>query len=311
MRAVLLDQYGDFEKLRIGESAKPSPGKGEVLIKTAAAGINPLDWMIRAGYLKEMIPYSFPLIIGSDVSGVVEKIGPGVTRFKEGDAVFGMQNITKLGGYAEYVTFDENDLAPKPASLTFIEAASIPMVALTSWHALVELGQIKTGDRVLIHAGAGGIGSFTIQLAKSMGANVVTTASDPNHSFLKELGADEVIDYQRDNFVTSTQPVDLILDTIGGKVLQKSFDLVKAGGKLISLVEPPNEEEARGKGIKAYFFSVQPNGNQLSKISKYYIEGKIKPVVQNVIPFEKAADAHRMIESRHTRGKIVLEIAKP
>lgn len=311
MNAVVMKQYGDGGVLRVEEVARPAPGEHEVLVRVAAAGVNPLDWLVRAGYLKERIPYEFPLIVGSDVAGVIAATGPKSSRFQAGDAVFGLQNIMKLGGYAEYVTFHEEDLAPKPASLSFVEAASVPMAALTSWNALIRLGDIQAGERVLIHAGAGGIGTFAIQLAKAMGALAITTASERNHPFLKDLGADQVIDYQKEDFAAAlSEPVDLALDTVGGEVLRKSFDAVKPGGKLVSLVQQPDGELAKARGVQAHYVFVQPDGQRLGELGRWIDEGKIKTVVRHTLPLAQAAKAHQQSETRHTAGKIVLEVAK-
>ena len=310
MKSILLTQYGPSNHLITGEAPVPSLGNGEILVKVYAAGVNPLDWKIRAGHLSGMLPFQLPIILGCDIAGVVAKIGADVGNFRVGDAVYGMQNLEKQGAYAEFAAINEQDVALKPNSLSFVEAASIPMAALTSWQSLIDQGKVRSGERVLIHGGAGGVGSFAIQLAKALGAYVATTVSDKNAEFLKGLGADIAIDYQRQDFSTLLTDYDLVLDTLGGDVLSRSFDVLRTGGTLISLVESPNEELARAKKIHTIQMLVNPSGRQLAEIGEYYAEGKIKPVVTHVLPLEKAAEAHDLSESKHTRGKIVLEVQR-
>ncbi|WP_217266744.1 NADP-dependent oxidoreductase [Paenibacillus tianmuensis] len=307
---MIIEQYGEADQFRLEDVPLPSIHDGEVLVNVYAAGVNPVDWKIREGHLQRIYPYAFPLIIGCDVAGVVVKVGPGVKKYKVGDAVYGFKNLAQLGGYAEFVKFNENDLARKPDSLSFVEAASVPVVGLAAWQIMmVHGGGIKPGDRVFIQGGAGGVGSFAVQLAKSMDAYVITTASKQNQTFLKELGADEVIDYREHDFSTVISSVDILLDTIGGDALDRSYDLVKKGGKLLSIVERPNKDKAAKLQIHTHFIpETESNGKMLEEISLFYKYGKLKPVVEHIFPFAQAAEAHRLSETKHTRGKIVLEL---
>jgi NADPH:quinone reductase-like Zn-dependent oxidoreductase len=310
MKAVRVHNYGGPEVLRFEDAPGPTPGSGELLVRVHAVAVNPVDWKIRAGQMKEMLPYTLPFIPGWDVSGVVEAAGPGVTKFRKGDEVYARSDLSRDGAYAEYVTVKEAETALKPRSIDHVHAAAIPMVALTAWQALFDRAALAEGQRILIHGAAGGVGSFAVQLAKWKGAHVIGTASTRNQAFLRELGVDEPIDYEKTRFDDVVKDVDVVFDTIGGDTRARSWKVLKKGGILVSIVgPPPSAEEAAKHGVRFAFFSVQPNASQLVEIAKLVDSGKIKPLVETVLPLSQARRAHELTESGHSRGKIVLEVA--
>jgi len=307
MRAIRIHNYGGSEQMELESIAVPEPAAGEVLIKVHAAGVNPLDWKIREGYLAEIIPHTLPLTLGWDFAGEIVAIGQDVEKWRFGDAVYARPDFAKNGAYAEYIAVSADEIAPKPETLSWQKSAAVPLVTLTAWQALHDIGQLKHGDRVLIHAGAGGVGIAAIQLAKQAGATVYTTASSRNIEFLKRLGADEVIDYTRQDFSTLAD-LDIVFDTMGGEILEKSWGTLKKGGHLISLAEIPNEDLAATHEVSANFCFVQANPDQLSKISKLIDSGAITVEVDSVYRLDDIAKAHEKSESGHTRGKIVIQI---
>jgi len=308
MKAVRIHNYGGPEALRYEDVPRPQPGTGEVLIRIHAAGVNPVDWKIREGYLKDILPCSLPLIPGWDVSGVVEKAGPGVSRLKDGDEVYGMPDISRDGAYAEYMVARESDIALKPKSLHHTHAAGVPMGALTAWQAMFDTAQLRAGQRVLIHAGTGGVGHFAVQLAKWKGANVIATASTRNQELLRELGADEPIDYTTQRFEDVAQDVDVVLDTMGGETQERSWKVLKKGGILVSLTEPPSAEKAQAHGLRATFHSSHPSSAQLAEIAALIDSGKLKPLIDRIVPLSEARRAQELSQSGRTRGKIVLRV---
>lgn len=311
MRAVVIDQYGGRDELKVRDVPMPTMGDKDLLVEVHAASVNPVDWKIRSGYLKEMLRYDFPLILGWDMAGIVKETGPGVLNFKAGDKVFSRTDIRRNGTYAEYVAVQEDYAALMPTDLTFTEAASIPLVGLTSWQSLIDFAGVKGGDKVLIHAGAGGVGSFAIQLCKSRGAYVATTCSTFNVGFVKELGADQVIDYTKSDFSLEIHNYDIVFDTVGGDIYRKSFRVLKPQqGAIVSILEQPNHELAEQHGVRAGYVFMQPNGRQLAQIADLLRERKIVPTVTRVLPLEEVKKAHELSESGHGRGKIVLRIAK-
>ena len=311
MKAIVIDQYGDKEELKEKELGQPDPGVDEVLIEIHAAAVNPIDWKLRYGYLKEKFPFDFPIVLGWDAAGVVEKVGENVDSFQKGDRVFVRPELTNRGTYAEYTTAKEELVAKMPENITFKEAAAVPLAGLTAYQCLVDVGKLESGDKVLIHAGAGGVGSFAIQIAKNMDAYVATTASTKNIEFLKSLGADEVIDYTEDDFSKKLENYDLVIDTLGGEVQDKSFDILKKGGTLVSIVEEPDQEKAEQLGIAAKFHWLIPDGEELAALAKMMENEVLKPVVETVFPFSEQGlkDAHELSETHHARGKIVIEIS--
>jgi NADPH:quinone reductase-like Zn-dependent oxidoreductase len=308
MKAVRMHAYGGPEVLRYEDAPRPEPGPGEVLAKVYAAAVNPVDWKIREGYMKAMRPYPLPLILGWDFSGVVEATGAGVTQWKKGDEVYGRPDIGRDGAYAEYIAVKAAEIAFKPKSLDHVPAAAIPLAGLTAWQAIFDVGGLSAGQRILIHAAAGGVGSFAVQLAKWKGAYVIGTASARNHMFLKELGADETIDYQSTPFEKVVQDVDLVLDTMAGDTRTRSWQALKKGGILVSILGPPSAEEAARYGVRAGSIFVQPNAAELKELATLADSGKLRAIVEAVLPLQKAARAHEMNQTLHTRGKIVLQV---
>ncbi|MED1510850.1 MULTISPECIES: NADP-dependent oxidoreductase [Bacillus] len=305
MKAIIIDQYGSVEKLQERQVPKPVIKCNEVLIRIHATSVNPVDWKIRKGELQEKLLFSFPIILGLDVAGVIEEVGEDVDHFKIGDKVFTKPENIGKGSYAEYITVKSDLVAYMPNNISFEEAASIPLAGLTAWQSLVDYALIKENDRVLIHAGAGGVGSFAIQIAKSFGAFVATTASSKNEEFLKSLGADLIIDYKKDKFEELLSDYDIVLDTIGGEVQEKSFQIIKPSGVLVSIVHEPVHEV---QGIKSGFLWLKPSGKQLYELSGLIQAEKIKPIISKVVPFNEKGirEAHILSESQHTRGKIVI-----
>ncbi|MGM7701590.1 NADP-dependent oxidoreductase [Pseudalkalibacillus sp. Hm43] len=310
MKAIVIDQYGGKETLKEREVERPTINDEQVLVEIHATSINPIDWKVREGYLKDMLPFEFPLILGWDAAGVIVEKGKNVTGFNVGDRVFTRPATTNQGTYAEYVPVEENLLAHMPEEMSFEEAASIPLAGLTAWQCLVDFGKIKENDKVLIHAGAGGVGNFAIQIAKSYGAYVATTASEKNHEFLKSLGADQVIDYKHADFSDILQDFDLVLDSIGGEVQSKSYEVLKENGKLVSIVQPPNEDEANEHKVEAGFVWLEPNGDQLQKLAELYKAGQLKPIIGEAFDFteENLQEAHALSETHHAKGKIVIKV---
>jgi NADPH:quinone reductase-like Zn-dependent oxidoreductase len=307
MKAIRIHNYGGPEVLRYEEVAAPTPDAGELLIKVEAASVNPLDWKTRAGYLKDFFPHSLPFIPGWDGSGVVEAVGSGVTKFKEGDEVYAKTN--RDGTYAEYAIVAETEAALKPKSVDHIQAAAIPVVALTAWQALFEKARLAAGQKILIHGAAGGVGGSAVQFAKWKGAHVIGTASAKNQAFLSELGTDEPIDYEKTRFDDAVEGVDVVFDTIGGDTQERSWKVLNKGGILISIVQPPPAELAAKYGVRAEMLGMQTNSAQLAEIATLVDSGEVKVVVERVLPLSEARQAHELSEKGHVRGKIVLKVA--
>jgi len=304
MHAVQLEKFGDPEVLTIREISRPVAGKNELLVRVRAAGVNPVDTSIRRTGTWATLPY----VPGFDISGVVKAVGPDVKKFSVGDEIYAMLSLQRGGGYAEYTIVKEDEAALKPQQITHSQAAALPLVALTAWQALIETADLREDQTVLIHAGAGGVGSIAIQLAKWRGARVITTASDYNHSFLRNLGADVVVDYRKHRFEDFASDVDIVLDSIGGKTQERSVSVLRDGGSLVSLVGLTEKGRNPGRNIKATSILVSPNSAQLGKISRLIEDSLIRPVVTYRFPLHKATEAHEQSETRHTRGKIILEI---
>ncbi|GGA28310.1 NADP-dependent oxidoreductase [Psychrobacillus lasiicapitis] len=331
MRAMVVDRYGKVP-MRLEEMSTPEIGEYEVLAEIHAASINPVDFKIRDGKVKMLVKYKMPLILGNDFSGVVIKVGKKVTRFKIGDEIYARPRKSKIGTFAEYIAIHEDDIALKPKNLSFEEAASIPLVGLTSYQALVDILQLQQGQNILIHAGSGGVGTFAIQLAKSMGATVTTTASDAGANLVKSLGADKIINYKTEKFEEILKNYDAVFDTLGGEILEKSFEVIKSGGKIVSVSGLPNARFGKEYGsgfFKTLLFSIaskaltklekmynvqytflfmKPSGEQLRIIANYMETGKIKPIIDKVFPFEDAQKAMEYAESGRAKGKIILKI---
>ncbi len=308
MNAIRIHNYGGPEVLRYEDAPRPQPQAGEVLIRVHAAGVNPIDWKVREGQMKDFWPHKFPLILGWDLSGVVEELGRGVSRFKIGDEVYSLPDPTRDGAYADYIVVRESELALKPNSLHHIRAAAVPLAALTAWQSLFDAAQLRPGQRVLIHAGSGGVGHFAVQLAKWKGAYVFATASTKNQDLLRELGADKAIDYTRQRFEDVARKIDVVLDTLGGETQDRSWSVLKKGGNLVSLVQPPSEEKAEELGVRAALLGAQANGAQLAEIAKIIDAGQIAPVIDRILPLSEVRRAHELNKSGHTHGKIVLRV---
>jgi len=306
MKAIRIHYYGGPEVLAQVEMQRPTPGQDEVLIKVHAAAVNPIDWKMRAGHVKEVFPLTFPSTLGWDVSVTVEERGDKATQFKRGDEVYA---LVKGGGYAEFVVANATVVAKKPRTLDHVHATAVPVAGLTAWQALFEVAQLRAGQKVLIHAAAGGVGNFAVQLAKAKGAYVIGTASSKNQAFLGELGVDQAVDYQKTRFEDAVRDVDVVLDTVGGETQERSFKVLKKGGILVSLVQPPSQELATKYGVRALFYGGHASSSDLAEIAKLIDDGKVKPVVETVLPLAEARRAHELSETGHARGKIVLKVA--
>jgi NADPH:quinone reductase-like Zn-dependent oxidoreductase len=309
MKAIVIHEYGGPEILKYEDVPRPEPEHDQLLIRVVAAGVNPVDGMIRSGLFAKDGSRAFPIILGGDVAGVVEKIGSKVTKFKAGDPVFAYVSLDNSGGYAQYALVKEGEAAPKPKSLTYVEAAAVPIVALTAWQALVDTAKLSAGQTVLIHGGSGGVGSFAIQIAKARGAKVIATASKANQDLLKELGADTAVDYTKQKFEDVAKDVDVVLDSIGKDTLARSYGVVKKGGFIVSLVARPNQAELDKHGIRGAALSVEPNSEELAEIGRLIDEKKIRVIVSQTLPLAEARKAQEQAATGHTRGKIVLKIA--
>src|SRR6476660_113560 len=308
MKAIRIHNYGGPEVLTYEEAPRPKPQADEVLIRVHAAGVNPIDWKVREGHMKDFWPHKFPLILGWDLSGVVEEVGPDVSRFKIGDEVYSIPDPTRNGAYADYIVVRESELALKPNSLHHIRAAAVPLAALTAWQSLFDTVQLQPGQRVLIHAGSGGVGHFAVQLAKWKGLFVIDTATTENQDLLRELGVDEPIDYTQQRFEDIARKIDIVLDTLGGETQERSWSVLKKGGVLVSLVQPPSEDKAKELGVRAAIIGAQPNGAQLAEIAKIIEAGKLAPVIDRILPLSEVRRAHELSQSGHTHGKIVLRV---
>ena len=309
MKAVRIHEYGGPEVLKYEDAPRPEPAAGEVLVRVHAASVNPVDWKVCAGYMKGFINYKLPMIPGWDLSGVVEAAGPGVTAWKKGDEVYSRPDIARDGSYAEYIAVKATELARKPKSVDHNHAAAIPLAALTAWQALFDAAGLQAGQRVLIHAAAGGVGTFAVQFAHWKGAHVIGTASEKNHAFLKGLGADELIDYNQARFEDVVRDVDVVLDAMAGETRDRSWKVLKKGGILVSILGQPSPEDAAKHGVRAAGVFVQPNQAELEQIGALVDSGIVKPVIEAVLPLNEARRANEMNQTLHTRGKIVLQVA--
>ena len=309
MKAIVIHEYGGPEVLKYEDVPRPEPKEDQILIRVIAAGVNPVDGMIRSGMFAKDGNRAVPIVLGGDVAGIVEKVGSKVTKFKAGDPVFAYISLDDSGGYAEYALATEREAASKPQSLTYVEAAAVPIVALTAWQALIDTAKLSPGQTVLIHGGSGGVGTFAIQIAKARGAKVIATASTANQSLLKELGADVAVDYTKQKFENVAKDVDVVLDSVGKDTLARSYGVVKKGGFIVTLVARIDQAELDKRGIRGASLSVEPNSNELAEIGKLIDEKKIKVVVSQTFPLSEARKAQEQAATGHTRGKIVLKVA--
>ncbi|MGH9593560.1 MAG: NADP-dependent oxidoreductase [Bryobacteraceae bacterium] len=312
MKAIRFHEYGGPEVLKYEEAPKPEAGAGEVLVRVHATSVNPVDWKIRAGHLRGFREYPLPFILGWDVSGVIESLGPGVTQWKAGDEVFGRPDLARPGAYAEYIVVREGEIARKPKALDYVHAAAIPLVGLTAWQALFDVAELKAGQKVLIHAAAGGVGSLAVQFAKLKGLVVAGTASGRNQDLLKELGVDQPVNYETTRFEDVVHDADAVIDTMGGEIRTRSWNALKKGGILVALLGgPPSEEGAKALGVRQTVMWVKPNAAALTEIGELAASGRIRVLIEAVLPLEEAAKAHQMSQTERTRGKIVLKVGTP
>jgi NADPH:quinone reductase-like Zn-dependent oxidoreductase len=308
MKAIQIQQFGGPEVLTVHKLPIPSPEPDELLIRVHAAGINPVDTGVRSGRFAALADAAPPYVPGFDVSGTVSAVGDGITDFKIGDEVFAMLDLRRGGGYAEFTVVKEGEAALKPSNISFSEAASVPLVTLTAWQVLFEEGNLQPGQTVLIHAGAGGVGSVAIQLAKWRGAKVIATASAYNHDFLRELGVDVPVDYRTQKFEDFASDIDLVLDTIGGDTQIRSMTTLKEGGRLVSIVGLTPEGLKPTRNIEVTSLLVKPDADHLRSIGKLIEDGILNPIVSHRFPLTEVSAAHKQSETRRTRGKIVLEM---
>jgi NADPH:quinone reductase-like Zn-dependent oxidoreductase len=306
MKAIRIHEYGGPEQLRYEDAPISEAGSGQVLVRVHAASVNPIDYKLASGAMRAVWPIILPWIPGADFSGVVEAVGLGVTSVKRGDAVYGENQGG--GAYAQFIATPSTTIAPKPETLSHVEAASVPSTALTAWQALFDHGQLQRGQTVLIHGAAGGVGSVAVQLAHWKAARVLATASAANADYLRSLGADEVIDYHTTPFETVAKEVDLVLDLVGGETQTRSFGVLKAGGWLVSTVQPPSEAEAERHHVQALMMRGQPSTEQLVQLGKLLDAGTLRTVVTKTYPLSQAREVWVERLSGHARGKVVLEV---
>jgi NADPH:quinone reductase-like Zn-dependent oxidoreductase len=310
MNAARIHEFGPPDVLSYERMPRPEPHDDEVLVRVRAAGVNPVDCRLRRGVTTQMLADDpFPLVLGMDIAGVVEETGAAVTDFERGDAVFGVNGFPDFGGYAEYATTSTDQLAPKPDVLTFTEAAGVPVVAQTAWQALFEYADCTAGDRVLIHGAAGGVGHMAVQLATSTGAEVIATASGYSERYLRELGVDEFVNYREAAFESVVDPVDIVVDTVGGETQRRSVDVLADGGVLVSVVGAPSDPIAEGHDIAVQAVSGRSEHPALlTRIGEAIDDGALRPTVSTEIPLSEAARAHEIVETEHVRGKLVLDV---
>jgi len=332
MKAYIVKKYSKKDALQLIDVAVPNVKDNDVLVEIHASGLNLLDSKIKTGEFKLILPYKLPIILGHDVAGVVIKVGKNVTKFKVGDEVYSRVADFRIGTLAEFIAIDEQDVAMKPKNISMEEAASIPLVALTAWQALIEKGNLKKGQKIFIQAGSGGVGTIAIQLAKHLGATVATTASEKSFEFLKKLGADVLIDYKTQNFESLLKDYDLVLNSQDTKTLEKSLNVLKTGGQVISISGPPTgdlavetnapwyvkiilnlisagiRKKASKQNVGYEFLFMRAEGEQLSQITKLIESGIIKPVVDKVFPFEQTNEALAYVESGRAKGKVVVKV---
>ena len=333
MKALIVEHYGDADAVRAGDVPEPEVGDDDVLVRIRAASVNPLDLKTRDGDFKAILPYRVPFVLGNDLAGVVVAVGAAVTRFAVGDEVYARPDKNRIGTFAELIAVHQDDLAIKPTRLTMEEAASIPVVGLASWQALVERANLRPGQKVLIHAGSGGVGTIAIQLAKHLGASVATTTSTSNIDLVKGLGADVVVDYKKQAFETMLHDYDVVLDTLGGETLEKSLQVLRPGGTVISIVGPPDpafakelganlivklamtalsfrtRQRARRHHVTYSFLFMRASGEQLRELTSLIDAGTIQPIVDRVFPFESSREALAYVEEgRAKAGKVVIRL---
>lgn len=311
MKAVRIHEYGAADVLRYEEAPKPAVGAADVLIRVVGTSVNPVDWKIRQGHLKDMIPFHMPFIPGWDVSGVVHAVGEKVAKYKVGDSVFSRPDITRNGTYAEFVSVREVEVARKPATISHIEAGVLPLAGITAWEAMITVAKVAAGQRVLIHAAAGGVGSLAVQLAKSRGAYVIGTASAGNRALVESLGVDEFIDYRTQRLQDAAKNIDVVFDTIGGRTQEESWSVMAPGGILVSIISNPSEDQAKRLGLRSAFMFIKPNAPALEQIAQLVDSGKLRPLIGAEFALEDIKRAHALSESGRAKGKIALYVDRP
>ena len=331
MKAFVVERYGK-DGLRAADVPEPEVGDGDVLVRVSAAAINPLDTMVRNGEFKRLLRYRTPFVLGHDVAGVVTRVGAAVREFEVGDQVYARPRDLRIGTFAQYIAIDQDDVAPKPASLTLHEAAAVPLVSLAAWQALVDRANVQAGQKVLVHAGSGGLGSTVIQLAKHLGATVATTARGENAQLVRSLGADVVVDYTKENFAEILSGYDVVLDSRGAENLMRSLTVLKPGGQAIGVSGPPDpgfakqlgaprfigvvmgllsrkvRTQARKLGVSYSFFFMQANGTQLRELASLYDAGRLRPLIDKTFPFEQTLEAVAYVEQGRANGKVVITL---
>jgi NADPH:quinone reductase-like Zn-dependent oxidoreductase len=308
MKAVVLHEHGGPEVLKYEDVPRPEPKDDEVLVRVVAAGVNPVDTYVREGMRSKGGSLERPIILGYDISGVVEEAGAKVKTFKPGDAVYAYLPVARGGGYAEFAVAKPEEMSRKPKNIDFEKAAAVPLAATTAWQALVDTAKIKPGQTVLIHGGSGGVGSFAVQIAKARGAKVIATASTANQDLLKQLGVDEPIDYTTTKFEDVVKDVDVVLNAVRGDTLSRSYGIVKKGGIIVSITDEPDAAKCARHGIRCLRMMAHPDAKVLDELTKLIEANKITPIVSQTFPLADVAKAHEQIETHHTRGKIVLKV---
>jgi NADPH:quinone reductase-like Zn-dependent oxidoreductase len=309
MKAVVVNEYGGPDVLKYQDVPKPEPKNDEILVRVIAAAVNPVDTYVRQGKLSRGGQMHGPIIIGYDISGVVEKAGVDAKRFKAGDQVYSYLSVPRGGGYAEFAVAKESETALKPKNIDFVEAAAVPLAATTAWQALIDTAKIEKGQTLLIHGGSGGVGSFAIQIAKACGAKVIATASTAHQELLKQLGVDQAIDYTTTKFEDLVKDVDVVLNCVRADALSHSYGVVKKGGIIVSITDEPDQNECAKHGIRGTRMGAHPDSKVLEELTKLIETGKMKPIVSQTFPLAEANKAHEQIETHHTLGKIVLKVA--
>ncbi len=331
MKAFVVERYGG-EGLRAADVPEPDVGAADVLVKVSAASVNPLDKMVRDGEFKRLLKYRTPFVLGHDVAGVVTGVGAAVRDLQVGDEVYARPRDLRIGTFAEYIAIDQDDVAPKPGSLTLRDAAAVPLVSLTAWQALVDRAHVKPGQKILVHAGAGGLGSTVIQLAKHLGATVATTASAENAELVRGLGADVVVDYRTQDFADVLSGYDVVVDSRGGENLERSLTVLRPGGQAIGVAGPPDpafaeqlgaprfmgiamgllsrkvRRQARELGVSYSFLWMQASGAQLRELAALYDAGHLRPVIDRTFPFDQTLEALAYVERGHATGKVLITL---
>lgn len=310
MKAVRMHAYGGPEVLAYEDVPQPVPAAGEVLLKVYATSLNPVEYATRAGYLQGMVQLEFPFTLGVDLAGVVEALGEGVRNVAVGDAVYGYSNMMRQGSYAEYAIVSEGEIAPKPTTVDFVTAATVPLAGLTAWQGLFDVGGLQPGQSVLIHGAGGGIGTFAVQFARAKGARVLATASSSKIDLLKDLGVAEAIDYTTTCFEELARDLDLVFDTVAGDLMQRSLSVLKPGGVYVTPAAQPDTEAATKQGKSARFMLTQTNPKQLAEIADLIDSGTVKPIVSTVLPLAETRRAHELLAAGHLRGKTAIQVAE-